>query len=86
LADGAKQVRIFGEAYERRARVARIDGLSAHAGQSFLKEYALAVKGQVKEVFLVHGEPAPALALSEKLEDAGMRRAAYPDLHQSVEL
>jgi metallo-beta-lactamase family protein len=86
LADGAKQVRIFGEAYERRARVARIDGLSAHAGQSFLKEYALAVKGQVKEVFLVHGEPAPALALSEKLEDAGMRRAAYLDLHQSVEL
>jgi hypothetical protein len=49
-------------------------------------EYALAVKGRVKDVFLVHGEPAPALALSEKLEDAGMRRAAYPDLHQSVEL
>jgi metallo-beta-lactamase family protein len=86
LADGAKQVKIFGEAYERRARVARIDGLSAHAGQSFLMEYALAVKGRVKDVFLVHGEPAPALALSEKLEDAGMRRAAYPDLHQSVEL
>lgn len=86
LADGAKQVRIFGEAYERRARVVKIDGLSAHAGQSFLKEYALAVKGRVKEVFLVHGEPTPALALSEKLEAAGMRRVTYPDLHQSVEI
>jgi metallo-beta-lactamase family protein len=86
LADGAKQVRIFGEPYERRARVAKIDGLSAHAGQSFLKEYALASRGRLKEVFLVHGEPAPALALSEQLEEAGMRRPAYPDLHQTVEL
>jgi metallo-beta-lactamase family protein len=85
LADGAKQVKIFGEVYERRARVAKIDGLSAHAGQSFLKEYAQAVKGRVKDVFLVHGEPAPALALSEKMEDAGMRRPSYPDLHQTVE-
>ncbi|HEX9617755.1 MAG TPA: MBL fold metallo-hydrolase [Anaerolineales bacterium] len=85
LADGAKQVKIFGEGYERRARVAKIDGLSAHAGQSFLKEYALAVKGRVRDVFLVHGEAVPALALTEKLEAAGMPRVAYPDLHQTLE-
>jgi metallo-beta-lactamase family protein len=86
LADGIKHVKIFGESYERRARVARIDGLSAHAGQSLLKEYALAVKGRAKDVFLVHGEALPAQALTEKLRDAGMGNVSYPELHHSFEI
>ena len=49
-------MRIFGEEYEVKAEVATIGGLSAHAGQDFLEEYALRVKGRVKKVFLVHGE------------------------------
>ena len=41
LADQEEQVKIFGEVYERRAEVATIEGLSAHAGQPLLLEYAL---------------------------------------------
>jgi metallo-beta-lactamase family protein len=62
LADGEKIVNIFGEEHEVKAEVATISGLSAHAGQDFLTEYALRVKGRVKQLFLVHGEPAPAEA------------------------
>lgn len=86
LADREKNVRIFGEEFEVKAEVETIGGLSAHAGQDFLVEYALRVKGKVKQVFLVHGEPIPAEALSEKLMDAGMERPAYPQLGESVEV
>jgi metallo-beta-lactamase family protein len=86
LADGEKRVRIYGEEYEVKAEVATIGGLSAHAGQDFLVEYALHIKGSVKQLFLVHGEPGPAEALSEKLVKAGMDKPIYPNWKESVEI
>ena len=78
-------MRIFGETYERRAEVATIGGLSAHAGQTFLVEYAEAVKDSVRQIFLVHGEPKAAQALQEKLADRGMDEIYYPEMHEGVE-
>ena len=86
LADREKMVRIFGEPYEVKAEVATIGGLSAHAGQNFLVEYALRVKGRAKQVFLVHGEPTAALALSEKLVEAGMDKPTYPKWGERVDI
>lgn len=86
LADGEKKVRIFGEEFEVKAEVVMIGGLSSHAGQNFLMEYALRLKGKVKRIFLVHGEPGPAEAFSEKLVEAGMERPAFPQRGESVEL
>jgi len=86
LADREKQVRIFGEPYGVRAEVATIGGLSGHAGQDLLVQYAASVKGQVKKVFLVHGEQAPAMALKEKLLERSMNETYYPEMHSSVEI
>jgi metallo-beta-lactamase family protein len=86
LADREEEVRIFGDTFLRRAEVATIGGLSAHAGQTLLVEYALRVKGSTKQIFLVHGEPAPAVALTEKLAEAGMGRVGYPEQGVSVEI
>ena len=86
LADREKEVKIFGEPYPVRAEVATIGGLSAHAGQNFLLEYALEVKSQAKQVFLVHGEPAAAGVLREKLVERGMEQVVYPERHEVVEL
>jgi len=86
LADRETKVKIFGEVYERRAEVATIGAFSAHAGQNFLTEYALRVKGRAKQIFLVHGEPNAATALSEKLAEAGMERPFYPVQGQSIEV
>jgi metallo-beta-lactamase family protein len=86
LAERETQVRIFGETFERRAEVATIGGLSAHAGQTFLVEYARAVQGQVKQIYLVHGEQLAAAALQEKLREVGMENTAFPELHASVEV
>ncbi len=86
LAEREKRVKIFGETFRRRAEVATIGGLSAHAGQKALLEYALAVKGQVKRIFLVHGEERAANALIEKMREQGLGPISYPDLHESVEI
>jgi metallo-beta-lactamase family protein len=86
LADRARSVRIFGEEYPVRAEVVTIGGLSAHAGQNVLLEYASALKGRVKRIFLVHGEPDAAGALQTCLAEAGMTEVAYPDLFQTAEL
>jgi metallo-beta-lactamase family protein len=86
LADRQKQVRIFGEPYTVKAEIATIGGLSAHAGQDLLLKYALAVKGRVRQIFLVHGEETPAAVLQEKLKEQGLSQVYYPSLHESVEI
>jgi metallo-beta-lactamase family protein len=86
LADREKQVRIFGEPYHVNAEIATIGGLSGHAGQDLLTRYAANVKDSVKKIFLVHGEPIPAAALTEKLKYQNMHEVYYPALHSSVEI
>jgi metallo-beta-lactamase family protein len=86
LADREKRVKIFGEVYHRRAEVATIGGLSAHAGQHFLAEYARAVQEQVKKVFLVHGEHRGAEPLTEILKDMGIPDVYFPEPHTAVDI
>jgi metallo-beta-lactamase family protein len=86
LADREERIRIFGETYPVKAEIATIGGLSAHAGQDMLTEYALGVKNSAKKVFLVHGEPRGALPLKEKIEAAGMSKVVYPEMHDVVEI
>jgi len=86
LAERQEQVKIFGEVYHRRARIETIGGLSAHAGQSMLIEYATAVKDQVKKVFLVHGEARGAQPLMEKLKESGLSEVYFPEPHTFFEV
>jgi metallo-beta-lactamase family protein len=86
LANGDEQVEIFGKLHERKAEVASIPGLSAHAGQRFLTEYAAAVKDQVKQVFLVHGEEGPAESLRRKLQETGIEKVYFPLTRQIMEV
>jgi metallo-beta-lactamase family protein len=86
LAEGVKQVKIFGEAHEVNAEVASISGLSAHADQPYLVEYGTASRDTLKGVFLVHGEPDAALTLKQKLEETGVSKVHYPEMGEQVEL
>lgn len=81
LADRERHVRIMGESYHRKAEVATIGGLSAHAGQNFLLEYVKRVQKGVKKVFLVHGEKKAAGAFMQKLDEIRFDRYKYPDLN-----
>lgn len=86
LADREKKITIFGEKYIRRADVATIGGLSAHAGQNTLLSYAESTKSTVKGIFLVHTEPPAAAALSEKMKEKKIGPVYVPELYETVEL
>ncbi len=86
LADREKTIKIFGDTYHCRAEIATVGGLSAHAGQDLLVEYASRVKKSAKSIFLVHGEEKGALPLMKKLEENYVKHVHYPAMHTSVEL
>ncbi|HEY9121714.1 MAG TPA: MBL fold metallo-hydrolase [Brevefilum sp.] len=87
LADREREIRIFGESYYRRAQIETINGLSAHAGQGLLVEYARSVEGQAKKIILVHGEEQAAEKLQEKLgRFDNMPPIYFPDRLDTFEL
>ena len=86
LAEGEKQIKIFGDSYFRRAEIVTINGFSSHAGQSGLVEYALATKDTLKKLFLVHGEPRGAEPLMERLKLEGIENVYYPEQGEIFEV
>jgi len=86
LADRAPMVRIFGEPYDRRAEVVTIGGLSAHAGQTMLLEYAQASKSSVRNVYLVHGEEDAAGVFMGLLQNKGITNVTYPSWGETLEI
>jgi metallo-beta-lactamase family protein len=86
LVEKEPQVKIFGEIYDRKIQVEVINGYSAHAGQTELIDYAMALKGRVKETFFVHGDPSSANTLKEKLMDKGMSNLFVPQRGWSHEV
>ncbi len=78
LAERQTSVNIFGEKYARRAEVATIGGLSAHAGQDFLLKYAKNTQSSLKQIVLVHGEQDAADAFKQVLSDNGLNNINYP--------
>jgi metallo-beta-lactamase family protein len=86
LADRVDEVRIFRKYYQRRAQVETIGGLSAHGGQTFLKEYALASQDTLKKIFLVHGEKRGAVPFMDLMKAEGIPDIHFPEAHTTIEL
>ena len=86
LAERETRIKIFGETFIRKAEVETINGLSAHAGNEMLLEYASAVKDQVQKVFLVHGEDRGALPFQKELQMQGFKEVLYPEAGSTFEI
>ncbi|MBN1434161.1 MBL fold metallo-hydrolase [Candidatus Fermentibacterales bacterium] len=86
LAEGRREVRIFGEAYERRAEVASIDGFSAHADADELESYARKTGSGARRVILVHGEEQQCEALARRLRAAGFAVVDVPAQGDTIEI
>lgn len=69
LKDGVKNVRIFGIPTEVRAKIDSIDELSGHADSDELLAWMSGAGKSLKRVFLVHGEPQQAGALSAAIRE-----------------
>jgi len=67
IVDGARSVAMFGETVAVQASVHTLGGLSAHAGQDSLMDWLRAVPRKPRAVFINHGEPEAAHALSARV-------------------
>jgi metallo-beta-lactamase family protein len=88
LIAGRNPVNIFGEAQEVRAKIASADYLSGHADHSELLEHVQKrVAGDLKRIFVIHGEEKEAVGLAADLRK--IRPSAdvlAPDRDQTVEI
>jgi metallo-beta-lactamase family protein len=68
LRDGADRLRIFGEDVPVRAAIMATDALSAHADQGEIIRWLGGFARPPAMTYCVHGEPAPAAALRDAIE------------------
>lgn len=69
LIEGESSVRIYGLEVPVKAKIYQIDGLSAHADQSELMEWADGFCEKPKKTFIIHGEGKGAEVLAQKLHE-----------------
>ncbi|WP_425637988.1 MBL fold metallo-hydrolase RNA specificity domain-containing protein [Algoriphagus yeomjeoni] len=69
LVDGEPEVRIYGQEVPVKAKIYSVEGLSAHADQNELMEWAEGFGEKPKLAFIVHGEESSAGVLAHKLKD-----------------
>jgi len=78
IADGRRDLRIFGRIYTRRCRVEALEGFSAHAdAEDFVRLLAPMARG-LRAAFIVHGEEPQWKAMTEILRRAGCRKVHVP--------
>ena len=68
IVDGAREVKIHGGWVPVRARVARIDSMSAHADASEIMRWLSGFTAPPAITHLVHGEPGALAALRARIE------------------
>lgn len=67
IVEKKETVRIFGRQYDLKAEVVVINAFSSHADSDGLLKYAYDCRGDLRQIFLVHGEVHQAQTLREKL-------------------
>ena len=71
---------------QKRAEVAQIDTLSGHADRNELLAWVGALPAAPQRIFVTHGEPVPADALRQAIEERHGWRCTVPDYLAKVEL
>lgn len=79
LADGADEVKIFGDYVPVRAKVIQLEGLSAHADYAELMAWLKGGGLAPKRVFVTHGEASAADAFRRRLKDSFGWDAVVPE-------
>ena len=78
IADGRRDLKIYGRIYTRRCRVESLEGFSAHAdAEDFVRLLAPMARG-LRAAFIVHGEEPQWKAMTEILRRAGCHKVHVP--------
>jgi metallo-beta-lactamase family protein len=86
ILEGAKNVRIHGQQYPVRARITRIEGLSAHADRDELLRWISGLSVNPKHVYITHGEEASAESFSAFLHEKTGYETSVPSYGDTVTL
>jgi metallo-beta-lactamase family protein len=78
LIEGAKEVKLFGEPIQVRAKIMQFTGMSGHADKNGLIEWIEAFEEKPKKVFVVHGEDSVTMSFAECLKIEYGQRAYAP--------
>ena len=78
IADGRRDLRIFGRIYTRRCRVEAMEGFSAHADAEDFVRLLAPMAGGLRAAFIVHGEEPQWEAMTKILRRAGCRKVHVP--------
>jgi metallo-beta-lactamase family protein len=86
LIEGAEELKLLGQYVPVRARIAHLDGLSAHADGGELIDWLGAAKLSPRGVFVTHGEPAASDVLRRRLHETFGWSARVPEIGETVQL
>ncbi len=86
LIDGVSELKLLGQYVPVRARIAHLDGLSAHADSGELLDWLRTGDLHPRQVFVTHGEPAAADAFRRRLGETFGWSARVPDTGETVTL
>jgi metallo-beta-lactamase family protein len=86
ILSGAKEVRILGQTWRRRANIRRISGFSAHADQPALLRWLGGLKRPPRRLFLTHGESDAIRVLADKIEQEKGWQPYVPEYGERVDL
>ena len=86
LIEGAPSVHIHGMEVDVKARIEKVNALSAHADQAEILKWLGFFKRPPKQTFIVHGEPPAQEALQQKIEEQLNWRTVIPKQGQQFEL
>ena len=85
LVEGVRRVKLFGRKHRVRARIVSIRGLSAHADQSGLLEWARTIRG-VRHIFVTHGEEEAAFTYAQLLHTEIGAAVSVPRIGDHIDL
>jgi metallo-beta-lactamase family protein len=86
LIEGAKKVKIFGEEVAVKARVASLNGFSAHAGQTDLLKWFEPIAALKPKLVLSHGEDRGRIPLAEIIKKRYNIDPVLPEYGQVITL
>jgi metallo-beta-lactamase family protein len=84
IVDGAKEVRILGQTYLVKARVAQINGFSAHADRDELFRWLSGLKRPPLRLFVTHGEPDVAQYFANFVKEKTGWQVSVPKYQDEV--
>jgi metallo-beta-lactamase family protein len=86
LIEGKPYVTIFGEEVAVRARVDKLNSLSAHCDQKEMMNWLSFFRTPPKKTFIVHGEPEAQEVLAAKIKDELGWEVEIPEFGYTAEL